>query len=99
MARGADVNAKNVSGRGREPWPRMGGQAAGQITCASKRRGAGLRNSLTEAAGGHVQDGRAGGGEGSWLVAVYGQCNRISRGAVRRGGQGRAKRFEIQALI
>ena len=30
MARGADVNAKDVSGRGREPWPRMGGQAAGQ---------------------------------------------------------------------
>ena len=54
---------------------------------------------VTDAAGGHVQDGRAGGGEGSWLAAVYLQCNNISRGAVRRGGQGRAKRFEIQALI
>ena len=30
MAKGADVNAKNVSGRGREPWRRMGGRAAGQ---------------------------------------------------------------------
>ena len=30
MAMGADVNAKNVSGRGREPWRRMGGRAAGQ---------------------------------------------------------------------
>ena len=30
MARGADVKAENVSGRGREPWRRMGGQAAGQ---------------------------------------------------------------------
>ena len=30
MAKGADVNAKNVSGRGREPWRRMDGQAASQ---------------------------------------------------------------------
>ena len=103
MARGVDVNAKSVSGRGREPWARMGGQAAGQNNVRSKPslasdagRGCGI---VTEAAGGQARDGRAGLGEGSWLVAVYGRCNSISRGAVRRGGQGRAKRFKIQALI
>ena len=67
-----------------------------KTTCASKRRGPGLRNSH---GGGQARDGRADGGEGSWLVAVYGQCNSISRGGVRRGGQGRAKQFEIRALI
>ena len=53
MAIRADVNAKDVSGRGREPWPRMGGQAAGQnqkprAPASDAGRGCGI---VTEAAG------------------------------------------------
>ena len=43
MATGANVNAKNVSGRGREPFPLMGWQVAGQNHV--RQQAAGLRNS------------------------------------------------------
>ena len=70
MAMGADVNAKDVSGRGRGPWPRMGWQAAGQkhVRQQATPRGCGI---VTEAAGGQATKGQAvgkgaGGRAGAW---------------------------------
>ena len=40
IAKGADVNAMDVSGRGREPWREWGGELLVKTTCASKRCGA-----------------------------------------------------------
>ena len=64
MAKGADVNAKDVSGRAGSRGVEWAGEPLVKTTCTSKRRGAALRNShgCGRRAGARREGGRAGEG-------------------------------------